>query len=93
MQIGNRFTLAGVERLRLELNNLQDRNLNEANFEERLDLIARLGIKVYPSEDLKSRRIKCGLDIKSVQKSGEQDGFAKVVDGRPKHFFLEPVNN
>jgi len=83
MQIGNRFTLAGVERLRLELNNLQDRNLNEANFEERLDLIARLGIKVYPSEDLKSRRIKCGLDIKSVQKSGEQDGFAKVVYGRP----------
>jgi len=46
-------------------------------------LVARLGIKVYPSEDLKSRRIKCGMDIRGIQKIGEQEGFAKVVYGRP----------
>ncbi len=27
----------------------------EATFEEKLDLVAKLGIKVYPSEDLRSR--------------------------------------
>jgi len=77
------FTLDGIENLRLELKSLQNRNMEEVNFEERLDLVARLGIKVYPSEDLKSRRIKCGVDIRGIQKTGEQDGFAKVVYGRP----------
>ena len=82
-QNGNSFTPDGIERLRLELKNLQDRNMAEASFEERLDLVARLGIKVYPSEDLKSRRIKCGMDIRGIQKIGEQEGFAKVVYARP----------
>ncbi len=82
-QNGNSFTPDGIERLRLELKNLFDRNMAEASFEERLDLVARLGIKVYPSEDLKSRRIKCGMDIRGIQKTGEQEGFAKVVYGRP----------
>jgi len=77
------FTPDGIENLRLELKNLQNRNMSEANIEERLDLVARLGIKVYPSEDLKLRRIKCGVDIRGIQKTGEQDGFAKVVFGRP----------
>ena len=55
----------------------------EASFEERFDLVARLGIKVYPSEDLKSRRIKCGMDVRGIQEIGEQEGLAKVVYGRP----------
>jgi len=79
-----------VEKLRLELKNLQDRNMSEASFEERLDLVARLGIIVYPSEDLKSRRIKCGLDIRGTQKTGEQEGFAKVVYGRPDASIANP---
>ena len=41
-----------------------DDNLMEAGFEERLNLVAKLNIKVYPSEDLKSRRIKCGMNIR-----------------------------
>jgi len=69
--------------MRIELTNLQARNTADASFEERLDLVARLGIKVFPSEDLKSRRIKCGVDISGIQNLGEQDGFAKVVSGRP----------
>ncbi|GAJ04142.1 unnamed protein product, partial [marine sediment metagenome] len=82
-QTGNSFTSDGVEKLRLELKNLQSRNLKEAGFEERLNLVAGLNIKVYPSEGLKSRRIKCGMNIRDIQKTGEQDGFAKVVYGRP----------
>ncbi|MFC1961850.1 hypothetical protein ACFLWN_02250 [Chloroflexota bacterium] len=57
---------AGEESLRLELKSLQNRNVAEASFEERLDIVARLGIKVYPSEDLKSRRIKCSVDIREM---------------------------
>jgi len=77
------FTPDGIERLKLELKSLHERNLAEASFEERLDLVSRLDIKIYPSEDLKSRRIKCGVDIVGIQKAGEQEGFAKVVYGRP----------
>ena len=77
------FTPDGIENLRLELMSLQNRNMAEANFEERLDLVARLGIKIYSSEDLKSRRIKCGVDIRGIRKTGEQNGYAKVVFGRP----------
>jgi hypothetical protein len=79
----NSFTPDNVERLRLELKNLQDRNLAEASFEERLELVARLGIKVYPSEDLKSGRIACGLNIKGIGNEEGQDGSTKVVSGRP----------
>jgi len=51
----------------------------EISFEERLDLVARLGIKVYLAEDLKSRRIKSGMNIRDIQKTGEQDRFVKMV--------------
>ena len=35
--------------------------MDEASFEERADLISKLGIEVYPSEDLRSMRVKCRL--------------------------------
>ena len=82
-QIGNGFTTDSVDRLRIELKSLQSKNLKEAGFEERLNLVAKLNIKVYPSEDLKSRRIKCGMNIRDIEKMGEQGEFAKVVFGRP----------
>jgi len=65
-QIGNGFTPDGVEQLRLELKSLQSKNLKEAGFEERLNQCGKLNIKVYPSEDLKSRRIKCGMNIHDI---------------------------
>jgi hypothetical protein len=83
MQIGNSFTSDGIDSLRLELTSLHKQNLKEATFEQRLNLVAKLNITVYPSEDLKSRQIKCGMNIREIQKIGEQEGFAKVVYGRP----------
>jgi len=82
-QMEHRITQDNLEILKHDLEILLSKNLVDASFEEKLDLVARLGIKVYPSEDLKSRRIKCGLDIKGIQKTGEKNGFAKVVYGRP----------
>ena len=53
-QMGNRGhspVEAGL--LRRELKEIRDRNLQESTFEERADLVARLGIKILPAEDLK----------------------------------------
>ena len=44
-----------------ELRWLRDRNLDEATFEERIDLIARLGVAVYPSEELTTAKVTCRL--------------------------------
>ena len=46
-----------------ELRRLAERNLDAATFQERMDVTARLGIKVCPSEDLKTMKIKCGLAL------------------------------
>jgi hypothetical protein len=65
-----------------ELRELRDRNLQEATFEGKSDLIAKLGIKVLPSEDLKSRKILCRLNLVKTNNQGrEQTGFAKVTFG------------
>ena len=63
------------------LKNLRNLNLEETTFDERLDLVAKLGMMVYPSEDLNTRHIKCGIDIRGMSNLGEQDRFAKVVYG------------
>ena len=63
------------------------RKPEKSTFEERLDLVAKLGIKILPSEDLRSRKIQCQLNL--LQADGEADGerehsdFAKVVFGEP----------
>ena len=77
------FTQQEVEILRQELKVLRDRNLEEATFDERIDLVARLGLKVLPSEDLKSRRISCHLPLINNTGGREQVGVAKEVFGRP----------
>ncbi len=70
-----------AELLRQELNELRDRNLRESTFEERVDLVAKLGIKILPSEDLKSRKISCRLNRTKENEEREQAGFAKVTFG------------
>jgi len=81
-QIANRsLSSAEVEMLRQELKALRDRNLQESTFEERADLVAKLGIKILPSEDLKSRKIFCRLNLAEVNEEREQAGFAKVTFG------------
>jgi hypothetical protein len=78
--VNSALSAVGVEMLRQELKALRDRNLRESTFDERADLIARLGIKILPSEDLKSRRIFCRLNLAKVN-NGEREhaGFAKVT--------------
>jgi len=81
-QMANRsLSAVEAELLRQELKALRDRNLRESTFEERADLVAKLGIKILPSEDLKSRKIFCRLNLAKVNEEREQAGFAKVTFG------------
>jgi len=84
-QMANR-SLSTIEAdlLRHELKALRDRNLWESTFEERADLVARLGIRILPSEDLKSRKIFCRLNLAKIDEEREQAGFAKVTFGGAK---------
>jgi len=70
-----------LDSLRQELLSLRLQNLEEASFEEKAELIARLGVKVIPSEDLKTRRICCRLNMNNTQKKGGENGLTKVTFG------------
>jgi hypothetical protein len=59
--------LGDIAAMREELKALRDKNLDEATFEEKLDIVSKLGIKVYPSEDLASMRVCCQLNLDRVQ--------------------------
>jgi predicted nuclease with TOPRIM domain len=52
-----------IEAMREKLKELRDRNLDKSTFEEKLEIISKLGIKVYPSEDLRSIRVFCQVDL------------------------------
>ena len=52
-----------ITALKEELRELRDRNLDEAKFQERAEIIARLGLQIYPSEDLKTLRVKCRISV------------------------------
>ncbi len=55
--------------------------MGEASFEEKVELIARLGVKVVPTEDLKTRRICCRLNMDNALKKGGENGLTQVTFG------------
>ena len=80
--MANRSLIAiKAELLRQELKVLRDQNLRESTFEERADSVAKPGIKIMPSEDLKSRRIFCRLNLIEVNEEKEQASFIKMTFG------------
>jgi len=79
------MTEADLKALKDRLTTLRSRNLDSATFEEKREVIVRLGIKVHPSEDFKSVRIACGLNVQSDgdSHSGGNDDCRKVLLGPP----------
>ena len=59
-----------IDKLRVELEKLAQDNLDKATFTEKRDIIGKLGIRVYPSEDLKSVRIQSSLNFGNDDQSG-----------------------
>jgi hypothetical protein len=58
--INMRFSTMEIELLRQELKALRDRNLHGSAFEDKANLVSKLGIKILPSEDLKLERYLVG---------------------------------
>ena len=56
-----------VKALRAELKALRDGNLEQATFGEKLELVTRFGIQMFPAEDLTSMRVKCRLGFRPSQ--------------------------
>lgn len=63
------FDISDVDALRHELKALSQKNLKEAAFDEKCNLISKLDIRVYPSEDLKAIHIKCGINLRAKRES------------------------
>ena len=78
---GSMDKVVNVEEVRKELKRLAEANLNGATFRERLDLINKLNLKVYPSEDLKTMRIKCSLLPQYENKEEHQKECQIVLSG------------
>ena len=55
-------------------------------FEDKREITTKLGIKVYPSEDLKTIKVRCGLSLNTPDNGGmhETSGCRIVTFGLPK---------
>ena len=83
---GSKEPAIDVPSLRSELKKLAEKNLTEATFQEKREVIGKLGIRVYPSEDLKMMKIKCGLRL-NIEDNSEllnAGGCRIVTFGLPK---------
>jgi hypothetical protein len=61
--MGYRDSDVDIEGAREELKKLAQENLGQATFAEKRDIINKLGIHIYPSEDLKTMKIRCSLNF------------------------------
>ncbi|MCH8087713.1 MAG: recombinase family protein [Chloroflexi bacterium] len=69
-----------------ELHALRNKNLDEVTFEERLEVISKFGVKVYPSEDLKSMKVQCRLNLHPTNGglgNGESEGPQEQAEDVP----------
>jgi hypothetical protein len=71
---GTETAAVNADALREELKALAELNLDNAGFEERRNLVEKLDIRVYPSEDLKTVRIRCGLGLVLDDSDGGTEG-------------------
>jgi hypothetical protein len=85
-QAGSSTAGSAIDNFKHELESLRKSNLDTATFEDRLHLLRLLNIRVYPSEDLKTVRIKTGLDVDSdyVASGDDQNHCGKVIFEPPK---------
>lgn len=57
-----------LETTKIALEKPREANLESAPFNEKAELVAKLGINIYPCEDLTNIRIFCGLNVTAPQK-------------------------
>ena len=75
---GGQHTKIDVNELKRELERLAQVNLDKATFAEKRDIISKLGIRVYPSEDLKTMKIRCSLNFGNENNNQASDQCAII---------------
>ena len=60
---GSEHARIDVDKLKEGLERLARTNLDKATFAEKRDIINKLGIRVYLSEDLKTMKVQCSLNF------------------------------
>jgi len=83
---GSLTTNSVIENFKQELKSLRTNNLENATFEDKIKLLGLLNIRIYPSEDLKTVRIKTGFDIgpDSNNPEDDQNHCGKVIFEPPR---------
>jgi hypothetical protein len=72
------------EAMKGALEALRDKNLDEAAFIHKADIIAKLGIKVYPSEDLRSMRVIALMNLPGASPSNNLTSSQSVTELKNK---------
>ena len=106
LQVETAFSAPGADNLdsfKDFLRSLRDQKLNEASFEEKLDLISKLDIKVFPSEDVQSMKVTCRLDLPAFTSDNQHHalntmksnyaGESVPADGCGKVLFAPPLRS
>jgi hypothetical protein len=75
---GGQNSKIDVNELKEELERLAQVNLDKATFAEKRDIINKLGIRVYPSEDLKTMKIRCSLNFGNDNNNQPSDRCAII---------------
>ena len=70
---------SGIACLRQKLELIRHANLESASFEEKIQVIGLLGIKVYPSEDLKTVRIASRIGVNTDSVNDDEKHCGKVL--------------
>jgi len=75
---GRQGSTVNIEQLKSDLQRLSQGNLDDATFAEKQGIMSKLGIRVYPSEDLKSMKVRCNLNFRN---SASPDGCGIIKFG------------
>jgi site-specific DNA recombinase len=72
---------ADIENLRKDLKAFAEKKLDGATFQEKQNVISKLNIRVYPSEDLKTIRVRCGVNF--VSEGNDHIQCGKIIFAPP----------
>jgi len=79
-----------ADSVRAQLRSFAQKNLEAASFDQKEELIRKLDVRVHPSEDLRTLRVRCGVGINWVSSDGPPSQCEKIIFGPPEGIRTEP---
>jgi len=75
----NGLNATDIENLQRDLKALAEKKLDGATYEEKQNVISKLNVRIYPSEDLKIMRVKCGVNF--ISEGSDNIQCEKIIFG------------